>query len=165
MITQNISKLVTLLISASCLLIAALYKGDWQSVGIFTDADILQRLTYSFFHASLLHALINIWCLLAIVFIYDVSSIKLLVAYLIAVVAPGCVLHNIPTVGLSAVCFALFGSIAFQVRRKLYYNACIIFYIALGFLFPLVNGWLHFYSYVAGLLVGFLSMPIQCRKR
>ena len=38
-------------------------------------------------------------------------------------------------------------------------------YISVGFLFPLVNGWLHLYSYVAGLFVGVLNMPMPCKMR
>lgn len=162
---KEIEKTVGLLIAAYVIASALIYVPDWNVVGATADCGILQRLGYSFFHASLLHAAINAWCFISILFIYDVTWWRIAVAYLIAVSAPDVVLSSTPTVGLSAVCFALLGSIAFQVKRKLYYNGCMALYIVLGFLFPLVNGWLHLYSYVAGLLVGSLNMPIPCRRK
>lgn len=162
---KKIEKTTGLLIAAFILMSTLVYVPDWNAVGVAIDCNILQRLGYSFFHASFLHAIVNAWCLVSILFIYDVSWRRLIAAYLIAVAAPEFVLSPTPTVGLSAVCFALLGSIAFQVKRKLYYNGCMALYIALGFIFPLVNGWLHLYSYVAGLLVGFLNMPIQCNRK
>ena len=137
---------------------------DWSVVGVSRGCALSSRLCYPFFHASLLHAALNAWCFVSILFLYDLSWPQVAVAYIIAVVAPDFALSSVPTVGLSGVCFALLGSIAFQVKRKRYYNACMALYITLGFLFPLVNGWLHLYSYVAGLFVGFLTMPLSCRR-
>lgn len=165
MVRGKIEKTTGLLIAVAILLSAMIYVPDWYVVGVFKGCDILQRIGYSVFHASFIHAAVNAWCFVSILFLYDVSWWKMLFAYVIAVAVPDFVLSTTPTVGLSAVCFALLGMVAFQVKRKLYYNGCMALYIALGFLFPLVNGWLHLYSYVAGLLVGFLNMPIPCRKR
>ena len=146
---NEIEKTAGLLIAAYVLASALIYVPDWNVVGATAGCGILQRLGYSFFHASLL------------LFLYNVTWWRMAVAYTIAVAAPDYVLSTTPTVGLSAVCFALLGLIAFMVKRKLYYNGCMALYIALGFMFPLVNGWLHFYSYVAGLFVGFLTCPIK----
>ncbi len=165
MVCGKIEKTAGLLIAAYVLASALIYVPDWNVVGATADCGILQRLGYSFFHASLLHASINAWCFISILFLYNVTWWRMAVAYAIAVAAPDFVLSTMPTVGLSAVCFALLGSIAFQAKRKIYYNGCMALYIALGFMFPLVNGWLHFYSYVAGLFVGFLNMPIPCRRK
>ena len=165
MVCRKIEKTAGLLIAAFVLLSAMAYVPDWSEVGISTDCNILQRLSYSFFHVSFLHAAVNAWCFVSILFLYNVNYWRILTAYLIAVAAPDFVLSVTPTVGLSAVCFALLGSISFEVKRKVYYNGCMALYIAAGFLFPLVNGWLHLYSYVAGLIVGFLTMPIPCKQK
>ena len=165
MVRRKGEKISGLLIAAAVLLSALIYVPDWSIVGVFNGCDILQRFGYSFFHTSFIHAAVNAWCFLSVLFLHNITWRRLLAAFAIAVAVPDFVLSDIPTVGLSAVCFALLGSIAFQVERKLYYNGCMAIYIALGFLFPLVNGWLHLYSYVAGLLVGFLNMPIPCGKR
>lgn len=165
MVCGKIEKTTGLLIVAYILLSSMIYVPDWSVVGVSIGCDFLQRIGYSFFHASFLHAAINAWCFVSILFLYKVTWLRIIVAYAIAVSVPDFVLSSTPTVGLSAVCFVLLGSITFQVKRKLYYNVCMALYIAIGFLFPLVNGWLHLYSYVAGLIVGFINMPIPCRKK
>ena len=165
MVRRKIEKTAGLLIAASIVMSAFIYIPDWNAVGACPHCSLLQRFGYSFFHASVLHAVVNVWCFISILFLYNISWWRVAVAYLIAVFAPDTVLSTTPTVGLSAVCFALLGSIAFLVKRKLYYNVCMAVYIALGFLFPLVNGWLHLYSYLAGLLVGFIDMPMPCRRK
>ncbi len=165
MVCGKIEKVAGLLIALFVLVSALICVPDWNAVGISRGCGDLQRLGYSFFHASFIHAAVNAWCFISILFLYEITWRRMAVAYIIAVAVPEFVLSSVPTVGLSAVCFALLGSIAFQVKRKLYYNGCIALYIALGFFFPLVNGWLHLYSYVAGLFVGFINMPIPCRKR
>ena len=161
---KEIEKTAGLLIALYILTSAIIYVPDWNVVGVARGCDILQRLGYSFFHASLIHAAVNAWCFISILFLYEITWRQMTVAYIIAVAVPEFVLSSVPTVGLSALCFALLGSIALEVKRKLYYNGCMALYIALGFLFPLVNGWLHLYSYVAGLFVGLLNMPIPCRR-
>ncbi|MBD5243665.1 MAG: rhomboid family intramembrane serine protease [Barnesiella sp.] len=162
---QKIEKTTGLLVALCILLSSLIYVPDWSVVGISNDCNILQRLCYSLFHASFIHAVVNAWCFVSIIIIYDVMLWRIIVAYAVAVLAPDFVLSSTPTVGLSAVCFALLGSIAFQVKRKLYYNGCMVVYIAIGIIFPNINGWLHLYSYVAGLIVGFLTMPVPCRRR
>lgn len=150
-------------------------------VAICEDASVPARLLYSFFHASLVHALVNCWCLLSIVFIYDVSLNYLIIAYIIAATYPVdtigfFTLHSslftptAPTVGLSAMCFALLGMVFFQVRRKLYFTAWLLSFIAVGYTLPTLcsligisvaspNNIIHIYSYMAGLFVGFLYSP------
>lgn len=165
MVRGKFEKITALLIAAYIIVSTYIFTPDWSCVGISTKCDMLQRLSYSFVHASLLHAMLNAWCLISIVFIYKVSFSYLIMAYIIAVIAPDIVLLPNPTVGLSAVCFALLGLIAFRVENKLRYNAYMVLYIAAGFVFPLINGWLHLYSYIAGMFISLLNMPIPCRKK
>ena len=165
MVPRKIQKAAGLWIALVIILSAIFFVPDWNVVGVTKGSTIAQRLGYSLFHASLFHACINAWCLLSILFLYDVTWMRLSLAFLIAVAVPDFVLSSTPTVGLSAVCFALLGMIAYDVKRKIYYNACMATYLTLGFIFPMVNGWLHLYSYAAGLLVGLLNMPIQCKKK
>lgn len=154
-----------------------------ENYGICKGSPILARLVYSFFHASIPHALINCWCLLSIIFIYDISISSLIIAYITAVTFPIDTLSSVfsgfpaetPTVGLSAVCFSLLGQIAFQVRRKRLFHTWVLSFIAIGFILPQLcavcgyaittpNNILHIYCYVAGLLVGFLNSPAHERK-
>lgn len=165
MVRRKIEKTTGLLISVFSLIASLIYIPEWTMVGVSVGCGFFQRFAYSLFHASILHAIINAWCILSIIFLYDVKGWQLIVSYLIAVAAPDFALSVTPTVGLSAVCFALLGMIVFQVKRKIFYNACMAAYISVGFLFTQVNGWLHLYSYIAGLLVGFLNMPIPCKRK
>lgn len=163
---KEIEKSTALFLAGLILLLSLVYVPDWSVVGVFRGASLLSRLGYSFFHVSILHASLNAWCFLSIIFLYEVSWRQLLMAYLIAVCVPEFILSPslCPTVGLSAVCFALLGLNAFSVRQKLYYHFCMALYILLGFLFPFINGWLHLYGYIAGLLVGLLVMPIRLKR-
>ena len=79
-----------------------------------------------------------------------------------AVVVPGFLLSEVPTVGLSCVCYFLLGTLIFEVKRKLYFLFSTALYIAVGFLFPSVNALIHLYGYLAGLLVGLLNAPLSC---
>lgn len=147
-------------------LLSLLPVADWHSVGIYAHGPWTGRLLYPFFHAGLLHALINAWCLLSVVFIYDVSLSRILFAYAAAVSMPvgtlGAFLPlDSPTVGLSGVVYVLFGTISFEVARKLYFQCWMLFYIAVGFLFPATNAWLHLYCYLCGLLFACLNKPIN----
>ena len=164
---RKVTKTATLIISAIIIILQLFYSPNWEYVGIYTDCKLIGRFLYPFFHANLIHCCLNIWCLLSIIFIYDVSFFRLIVAYIIAITFPinifGQFLDNmnIPTVGLSAVVFFLFGSISFEVSRKWYYQSWMVFYIILGFVFPKTNGWLHLYAYVLGLFFALLNKPIK----
>ena len=177
------TKTTTLVLVSICLIVSVLTSVlngfPIEKFGICKGSPILARLAYSFFHASIPHALINCWCLLSIVFIYDISLSSLIIAYITAVTFPidtiaATVPHasewGVPTVGLSAVCFSLLGQVAFQVRRKRLFHTWVLSFITIGFILPPLcsvcgyaiatpNNILHIYCYVAGLLVGFLNSP------
>lgn len=135
---------------------------DWHAVGIYAGCPLRCRLLYPFFHANLLHAALNAWALLSIVFIYDVSVWRMLLAYVVAVSAPvGLMGLSAPTVGLSGAVYFLFGSLSFEVGRKWYWQAWMLFYLGIGFLFPNTNAWLHLYCYITGLAIALLNKPIE----
>ncbi len=147
-------------LSVMCLSLCGI--DDWQSVGIYAGCGLWGRVLYPFFHASILHAALNAWCLLSVVFMYDVSRLRLLFAYVIAATVPvGAFGMAMPTVGLSGVVFVLFGSLSFEVQRKAYYQVWMLFYLAMGFVFPNTNAWLHLYCYVIGVVAGVLNKPIK----
>lgn len=183
MVRREEAKTASLILTFVCmaLYVACSVFGDFDlaKVAIGRDCTVLVRLVYSFFHASMLHTFVNCWCLLTVVFIYDVSLTYLALAYLIAVTYPVSLfahLHgDVPTVGLSAVCFALIGMVSFQTRRKALFHTWVLSFIAIGFAIPLMcsacgldiarpNNWLHLYSYTAGLMVGFLNSPAPWQK-
>ena len=165
MVRQKEAKNAALLTVAVVLLMSFIYVPDWSAVGVAEGCPLVARLVYSFFHASPVHAVVNAWCLLCIVFLYDISIWRLLIAYIVAVVVPGFLLSEVPTVGLSCVCFFLLGSLIFEVKRKLYFFSSMALYIAVGFFFPSVNALIHLYGYLAGLLVGLLNAPLSCFRK
>ena len=147
--------------------LALLPVSDWDGMAIHAHCPLQGRLLYPFFHAGIIHAALNAWVLLSIVFIYEVSMGRLILAYIVAVTIPVDSLETLipsigkPTVGLSGCIFFLFGSLSFSVARKMYYQSWMAFYLALGFLPHAMNGWLHLYCYAAGLLLACLQKPFE----
>lgn len=155
------TKAISLLISIIVCCLALQDIQDWSAVGIFTGCGPGCRLSYPFCHANMIHAALNAWCLLSVVFVYKVSLLRLAFAYMAAVSVPAFCLSSVPTVGLSGLVFALFGSISFEVGRKVYYQLWMLAYLASGFLFPCTNAWVHLYCYFAGCLIALLNKPVK----
>lgn len=158
---KKAGKISALIISILVFCLALQHVDNWEAVGIYSGCGLTCRVLYTFYHANLLHALLNAWCLLSVVFIYDTSVWRLLIAHIIACTIPAICLSDIPTVGLSGVVFALFGSISFEVERKAYYQLWMLAYLVVGFLFPNTNAWVHLYCYIVGLLVALLNKPVK----
>ena len=89
MVRNEKEKAAALILTAACIIISVsvrvLNGFPIESVAIAPHCSIFQRITYSFFHASMLHCVVNCWCLLSVVFAYRVSLWSLLLAYLTAI--------------------------------------------------------------------------------
>jgi len=114
-------------------------------------------------HTSLLHAALNVWCLWVLVFYYGIGSLRIALAYIIAVCEPSLLLPSEPTIGLSGVCFALLGMNTFHVKRKLYWSKWMFFYLVVGFFLPCVSGGVHLWCFSIGLCCEWLVNV--CGKR
>lgn len=165
--TTKATKVATLLI-ALISIVTLFISVDWDKVGIYAECRVVQRFIYPFFHASIYHAALNIWCLLSIVFLHKISALRLFMSYIIAATIPLETMSNLidylpaePTVGLSGIIYVLFATLSFEVLRKWYYQGCMIFYIAIGFIIPGANAWIHLYCYAAGLIIAILNKPIK----
>lgn len=123
-----------------------------MSVGLYIGCPEYCHFTWPFFHASWIHLLINVWCLLGIVFIYDVSIEHILIAYSSSIFAPN--LTSIPIIGISGICLFLMGYIMWQVKRKIYFNCYVVAFIGIGFIFN--RSFIHIYSYIIGISYGYL---------
>ncbi len=181
--------------TAICIILSAVTYVDptiLQQLGICKGCSVMARISYPFLHASITHAIINCWCLISIVFTYDITTSTLFTAYLIAITYPINTIARIsssldvihipytshfitPTVGLSAVCFALLAIVSFQVRDKRYFHTFVLSFIAIGFVISHVssvcgytiaapNNTLHLYCYIAGLIIGFLNSPAPWQR-
>lgn len=155
---KKAAKIISLLIS---IFIVYIYIADCLADGIYAGCRLSCRFLYPFYHANLLHVALNVWCFLSVIFMYDISLFRLTLAYIIAISIPSFCLSDIPTVGLSGVVYALFGSISFEVQRKVYYQLWMFAYIILGFLSHNTNGWVHLYCYTAGVIIALLNKPIK----
>lgn len=164
---KKAGKISALIISILVFCLALQNVDNWEAVGIYSGCRLTCRVVYPLYHANLLHALLNAWCLLSVVFIYDTSLWRLAFAYVIAISYPVDTLANLvvetldPTVGMSGLVFALFGSISFEVQRKAYYQLWMLAYLLVGFMFPNTNAWVHLYCYIVGLLVALLNKPVK----
>lgn len=156
-------KVAALITTVIVLVLALRQRHDWADVGISLEARSTTRMLYHFYHASVLHAALNCWSLLSVVFLYEISLSRMLTAYAVAASVPAVCLSHHPTVGLSGVIFVLLGTISFEVKRKRYYQSWMIAFIAIGFLFPNTNAWVHLYCYLAGVIAALLNKPIKVK--
>ncbi len=188
MVRREKTKTAILVLTSICLIISVLTSTldgfPIEKFAIAPHCTILARFAYPFFHASVIHCAVNAWCLLSVVFIYDVTPANIIIAYIAAVLFPidtlaATVPHasawGSPTVGLSAVVFALLGMVSFQAKKRLLFHAWMLSFIIIGFIIPPVcqlcglnvaapNNILHIYSYVVGLMVGFLNSPAHANS-
>lgn len=123
------------------------------------------RLLYPFSHANIFHALGNAYCLLIVTRAYRMSVAALLAAYTIAVTVPPFTLSATPVMGLSGMCFALMGLAFWRVRRKLYYNAWALAFIAVTGIFAHIAALLHLWCLLAGEAIGFLNAPAPWNRK
>lgn len=156
-------KFAALAISTIALILTLFVSADWRSVGVYVGCPLYCRAIYHIFHANIVHAAINAWCLLSIVFIYNISIKRLLLAFCAAASVPAFCLSVTPTVGLSGVVYFLLGSLSFEVARFLYYQFWMALFIALGFFIPNSNALLHLYCYAVGFAVALLNKPIKIK--
>lgn len=144
-------KTAALVISAATLLLL-IPDVDYRDVGIYIGCPTTNRIAYNFFHANAIHAILNVWCFLSCVFLANTNARHSITALAIAAAAPETFLAAKPTIGLSAVCFALLGMIMPYARDKLKYNL----YIGMAILIPFlvmsqsVANALHAYAYMVG---------------
>ncbi len=135
---------------------------DW---GLTSAGGCTPRLAYLWLHATPLHAVVNVWCLLSIVFTYRLHLSSLLWALLSAMLLPACCLAPEPTVGLSGAIYFLFGRVTWMTSRRLYFTSWILAYLALSWLLPGTNGWAHAWGYACGLVYGLLNTPLVWIKK
>lgn len=145
--------------------ILLLAKVDPIRYGICEGCSVAARFAYPFLHANVFHFIVNAWCLLSIVFTYDMSILMLLLSYIVSVSAPaGLLCIATPTVGASAMIYFLLGSLSMRVKRKWYWQAWWAFFIAIGFFMSSVAASLHLWCYAVGVIVSLLTTPIRWER-
>ena len=155
---EKAGEIAALVIAAVSLTMCA-FRWDWKEVGLYPGCGTANRLIWPFVHAGVVHALLNMWCLLAVVFIHRVGAWLLLAAYASCILFPECLMADKPTVGFSGAVFFLFGSVSLRVRRKLYWLGWMAFYLAAGFVMPATDGFIHLWCYLWGIVAALLDKP------
>lgn len=136
--------------------VAVLVLSPFDGSGISTGCSWTARLSYPIFHVNILHAFCNAWCLISLVFLYDLPWWKTALAFAVAISVPSGLLTSTPVVGMSGACFALMGLTVPVVRRKLMLLGWISLFLVMGFLFTNVAAWVHVYCFIAGIGAGFI---------
>lgn len=144
--------------------VAALVMSPFDGDGLCVGCSLLSRLSYPLFHVNILHAFCNAWCLISLVFLYDLPWWKTALAFAVAISIPSCILTATPVVGMSGACLALMGLTVPVVRRKVMLLGWINFFLVLGFLFPNVAAWVHVYCFTVGLFAGIIIHAPWPRK-
>lgn len=119
----------------------------------------INRLFYPLFHANMIHAILNIFCILQLAFYYRMTRWFLLASYIIAVTAPSCLIEG--TLGFSGVIFAALGLYSMIVTRGWVIAAHVALYCSLTALFSCVNTLLHLYCYAVGFVCSLLITEKQ----
>lgn len=167
MTKTDCTKLLILLFVVTSL-IATLICPCADRYGLSSTSPSWTRLTYHFFHASILHWLINTTVMISIAFRANVPLWQWLATLAIATVYPSC-LEDIPIIGGSIWIYAVLGSITPIVRRPWLFFLQTLFFIFLGialawlasvFRFATVAWLAHLYAYFAGVLLGLFTQPI-----
>ena len=154
--------LVSLLLSVA----GAIGLLSLDGVGILSGGPFWCRLVHPFVHAGVLHALLNVYVFLQLVFFFPVRLRHLLLAYLVSCSCPsmlalwspslfhGLFLHGSCVAGLSGVVFFLLGFVLRRVARPLRFCMVLLGWQLFGMAFGTVAVGMHLYCFAAGVLMG-----------
>ena len=157
------AKTMTLLLS---MIIILLNFADipLSKVGLSVGCAVYNRFIFQFFHVNALHLILNLWCYLSMVFLRKISLLSIIVGFMCGATIPINTMYRLglyelsyTSVGLSALCYFLFGRVSLQVSNKLHYFSWVAIYIAIGFAIPSSSGFVHLYNFVCGLVIAIIK--------
>ena len=128
----------------------AVFIASPDNAGFFHGSSFVSHLTYSFCHANIFHLAANL------VVLWSLRNRICLCASLFAAVLASFLPTYVPqpTVGLSGVIFAAIG-IMWGKTGRFWDSCCVVMpFIVLTMLIPGVNGILHLWAYIIGLIIG-----------
>lgn len=161
---KDTTKIIALMLSVAFIILSFVHV-DTRHIGMYPGCPLTGRFLYVLFHANILHALCNAYAMLSVVFVFNISLRRFLFCYLIAVSCPLSILsYNMPVIGASGMCYALFGSVLFLTRRRVYFACYFLAFIAIGFFFSNAAVLLHLYCFIVGIIAGFLNAPLWKRR-
>lgn len=155
----------TALIISAIVIILSVVMPNPTGIGMSADSPLWTHLTYQWFHSGIIHALLNVWCLLSIVFIYNVSIFRMLTAFVVSASVPASLIGDIQVIGMSGICYALLGLLSFSVNRKLYYQVYLWSAILFGLVLPNIAVGVHAFCFAIGTFLSLLTTPIfKCHE-
>jgi len=180
---NNEAKVASLAIASTTILVSVVLSVMDISpcaYGIGGGMPWWHMLSYHMFHANILHAVLNSYCLLSIVFLMGENLRHIILSYIIASTYPVSVIHYLSgidavTVGMSGMCFAMLGIASWRSTAKMRYHLWIFGFISLGVAIPWVmsalmgkdvahlDNPLHIYTYAIGVLTGYIERCIGKR--
>lgn len=135
--------------------------GFTEGLGLSSSSQWWTRITYQCCHDGILHASVNVYCLMMMAHRWRLRLSELSTAVAIAALVPSFLLSERCVVGMSGALFAVFGMRSVYAENRVRYNLQVALVIALGFLFANAASWLHLYSYCAGMAFGVINKPIE----
>ena len=153
MLRRKKAKIAALVI-ALFMIFAYIMDDGSLKYALLSGNPLYTHFTYQFLHANILHLAINLYCFIAVIFLFDVSFVQIAACYILSAMVPESV-HA--TVGVSGVCLCLYGMVMWKSVNRLQYNVYLIIFFAIGFIFPnSCNSMLHVICYGYGCLYGYL---------
>lgn len=126
-----------------------------KSIGLHSYCSLLERLLYPFIHANILHLVVNLYIFNLCFYKCNMSVRQMALSFLIALFAPSSLIN---VVGLSGVCFALFGILFAHIKkgkRKTYLTQVFVT-ILIGLVVPHLAWSVHLFCFIIGMVLGLI---------
>ena len=144
------TKILSFVLSA-VIIVVSLLDIDFSHYALSPLNSPFGNIAYHFFHVNILHAIVNVWCLLGIVFFYKIRVRDFIIAFAVAASFPT-QLCIAPSVGLSGMLYALMGLIMPQVYSRTYFIACLVLWNVVAWIVGGFGVEVHAYCFVVALL-------------
>lgn len=124
-----------------------------KNIGLHSGCSLFERLLYPFIHANILHLVVNLYIFNLCFFRCNMSIRQMAISFLIAFVVPTSMTN---VVGLSGVCFALFGILFAHIKKgnRVTYLAQVFVTILVALIVPHIAWQTHLFCFVIGLILG-----------
>lgn len=151
----KISCIVVTLLSIIATLLASYNIFLSKDFGLHSNCSLLERSLYPFIHANILHVIVNIYIFNLCFYKCNMSVRQMVLSFVIGFFAPAS-LSNV--VGLSGVCFALFGILFAHIKKgkRVTYLAQVFITILVGLIVPHIAWSVHLFCFAFGLFSGLI---------
>ena len=159
----QISSLVYVVIA----IVLMFFHMDLAEHSLCAGCGLFDRFAFQFLHVNWFHCIVNCWCILCVVFLYNVYPWMLIASMIIPAIFPDGLINLLsiaPTVGGSGIFYCLVGLCSINAVKKLRYHLWWAFFIAIGLLFSNMNVFLHLWCYVLGWMLAFVNSYLACRR-